>query len=1555
MLRPSAAILCVLLATQASAAWLGAGEPRPPQVTVEAGDPALLRVTVTVPGVLVEPVTADGQVMTRVILPGGYPPLLVGEPDLPFLPLNLRIPAQGDPVVRIVSERWREIVIGPVLPSRGNLPRTVRPADLAWVFGPAYAAGGIHPAAAVVPGRPYVLRDQRGLGLRIQPVRWDADRGLLLVLEAMTLEIATRGDGGENALPVRPAAAAVAGFDDLLARRFANPPAADKYRPLATGGRLLVVAPEAFVPVLETFLQWKRERGLVPLVLTTEAAGGTAAGIADSVRARFAEPAGLTYLLLAGDVPLVPGWKGAFEQADDDTRYAQVAGDDLYPDLFVSRISARDTTELRTQLVKFIRYERDPDADGAWYEHAVGAASNLGDPTDAVLADRLRADLLGWTFSAVDRIYEPDATGGMIAAALNQGRSLLNYLGHGSGSSWSNPLFNTADVHALANGWKNPWVIDVSCANGRFSDPECFAEAWLRSGTPQAPQGAIAMYASSTTTPWVPPTVMQAETIDLLASGQADEIGALCQHGIMKVLDVYPGAEGRQLVEQYNIFGDCSLQVRTAVPQPLVVRHQGQLAVGVDVFPVDAGVAGARVAVTSPGMLHGTALTDASGYAAVPLAVPLSAPGSVVLTVSGRNLLPHRETLPVTVPVAVALRPTPALLQAGQPGALAVDLSDLAAGIDAVDVSLEGWGIAAATVHLDGAGTAQFPGLLPRYGEDLVVRGRGTTTGLALFLVAVPVGGAADLTGPALAAGVPAIAMEGVLAPDEPGTITGTAGEAGLSLRIRGCGIDTTATAAGSTVSAVVRPDSVGSLEVALLKDGYRVHTATVPVVAAVGTVGGRILAGAADGTPVTDARVRLYRTGSDRGGVPVVDTFSDGQGWWQHEPDLPVGTFDLVVERFGYLIHDAPGALLYGANAWQTVLQPAPREILQGVVTSAASSAPVAAAVELRRPDDQVLVASVHADATGAFATGLLPEGRYLAVLTAAGFVPLTVEWTLSVGGAPQAVALVPVGGSILVVDANLPPGAGHTFPPRTDKQGVEAAVGYTTLPSGSALAMVAALYGLGYVPSYQPPALIDPSVWAAHDLVVLARGDHDAPLPAALRTALLDHLAAGRRLLIEGGDLAAAHRADPQFLHDVLKIATWAGDRADTVDTGGMQHPVARRPAPVFAPLDEVVRGYADADAVVPAAYSRVVAVWTDGQAAVVGYDPDPDDTAGSSVYFAFSWDRLDVLGRQRLLQNALEWLLHPEPATARIDGRVTGTTEGATAWLEPGGYIATAGADGLFSFSGLVAGTYALGAGAPGFLATTREIEVPAAAVVATGDLVLAAALDTLLCAAEGELAIPDAASAGLLTTIAVGDLGDLGGVRVRVDVEHDWPGDLELDLQSPAGTVIRLRHADGCQDAVVAGWYAADLRPAGDLRRLVGESAVGTWTLRVADLAAGDQGVLRGWCLELLVARSEPDPGDGPPRVLAVLGNRPNPFNPTTVIRYAVPQAGRVKLTVHDLRGRLVRTLVDADLTAAVHEVTWRGDDAGGRAAASGTYLLRLVGPGGGAAGKLMLLR
>ncbi|RME24643.1 MAG: T9SS C-terminal target domain-containing protein, partial [Candidatus Zixiibacteriota bacterium] len=72
------------------------------------------------------------------------------------------------------------------------------------------------------------------------------------------------------------------------------------------------------------------------------------------------------------------------------------------------------------------------------------------------------------------------------------------------------------------------------------------------------------------------------------------------------------------------------------------------------------------------------------------------------------------------------------------------------------------------------------------------------------------------------------------------------------------------------------------------------------------------------------------------------------------------------------------------------------------------------------------------------------------------------------------------------------------------------------------------------------------------------------------------------------------------------------------------------------------------------------------------------------------------------------------------------------------------------------------------------------------------------------------------------------------------------------------------------------------------------------------------------------------------------NHPNPFNPSTQISFNLPQAGSVNLTIYNMLGQKVRTLIADDfLSAGEHTVTWDGSNADGRHVASGIYLYRLT--------------
>ncbi len=88
----------------------------------------------------------------------------------------------------------------------------------------------------------------------------------------------------------------------------------------------------------------------------------------------------------------------------------------------------------------------------------------------------------------------------------------------------------------------------------------------------------------------------------------------------------------------------------------------------------------------------------------------------------------------------------------------------------------------------------------------------------------------------------------------------------------------------------------------------------------------------------------------------------------------------------------------------------------------------------------------------------------------------------------------------------------------------------------------------------------------------------------------------------------------------------------------------------------------------------------------------------------------------------------------------------------------------------------------------------------------------------------------------------------------------------------------------------------------------------------------------------------------PDLLRLIGASPNPFNPTTTVRYELATAGKVRLEVFDALGRRVRTLVDETKLAGSHTATF--DGAG---LATGVYLVRLTAAGNTAVQRVTLVR
>ncbi|MBU2502021.1 hypothetical protein KJ682_11890 [bacterium] len=167
---------------------------------------------------------------------------------------------------------------------------------------------------------------------------------------------------------------------------------------------------------------------------------------------------------------------------------------------------------------------------------------------------------------------------------------------------------------------------------------------------------------------------------------------------------------------------------------------------------------------------------------------------------------------------------------------------------------------------------------------------------------------------------------------------------------------------------------------------------------------------------------------------------------------------------------------------------------------------------------------------------------------------------------------------------------------------------------------------------------------------------------------------------------------------------------------------------------------------------------------------------------------------------------------------------------------------------------------------------------------------------------------------------------GGRRLLRDLTSPWDEVLQWEVtvrRTTAGTVTLAWNPE------LLPW-CVDLRilRAGDGRVVVPSMQdVGSVTLTMP--AGGESLIIRQ-----VGGAADKAPGPAPaPR----LGAFPNPFNPTTTIRFVLEEPGPANLQIVDLRGRRITGWSWEDLPAGAHSENWNGLDAGGRPVPSGVYL------------------
>ncbi|MCK4857925.1 MAG: hypothetical protein KAT58_08160 [candidate division Zixibacteria bacterium] len=585
-----------------------------------------------------------------------------GEPALPRLCRSIIIPDDARMEIKVLASEYYDFPTTPVAPSKGNLMRTVNPEDVPYTFGAVYQGTDWYPTELATIREPFILRDYRGTVIELNAFRYNPGEQVLRVYTSVTVEVLSVGPGEINVYPERQGPVRlVSDFEVIYECRFINYGLVkSRYDLIGQIGDLLIITYDDFHTTMNPFVEWKRQKGIKTTIVDVSSIGNNPTSI-DNFIQDFYDTTDMAYVLLVGDAAQVTSISAS--GGSSDPTYVKLVGTADYPDAFIGRFSAENVSQCQTQVERTITYERDHPGTG-WFHKGTGIGSSGGPghhgEYDWQHTDLIRDSLLSFTYTLVDQLNEPDGvTSADVANALNDGRSIVNYTGHGGPTSWSTSGFSNSNVNALVNDNMLPFMVSVACNNGEFDIYTCFGEAWLRATNGGVPTGAIGAYMSSIGQSWNPPMDAQDEVVHLLINEVVTSYGALCFNGSCKMIDIN-GAGGVSMCDTWHIFGDPSLQVRTATPGVMVVDHDGTVFFQNPTYQVIVpGVQGALCALYHNGIIYGSAYTDTSCQAIIPIVEPLPIGVSVTLTVTAFNKQTIIEGVQVTSDLAIVHTPLP--------------------------------------------------------------------------------------------------------------------------------------------------------------------------------------------------------------------------------------------------------------------------------------------------------------------------------------------------------------------------------------------------------------------------------------------------------------------------------------------------------------------------------------------------------------------------------------------------------------------------------------------------------------------------------------------------------------------------------------------------------------------------------------------------------------------------------------------------------------------------------------------------------------------------------
>ena len=516
------------------------------------------------------------------------------------------------------------------------------------------------PAENLTVSEPQIMRGMYLINVRVVPFIYHPNENRLEVFDEIEITVEEIGESGITDYDSMPRSRAFETLYEQLVVNYVEPSDEKFQQPsilYICGGS------SESNSYFQDLVEWRHQRGYKVYTASLDETGSTANDIKDYIYyaySRYNPPP--EHVAFVGDVggsysvpTFYEGWghNSYNNQCEGDQPYAELAGGDLLPEVFVGRISIRSTSHLSTIVNKIISYEKAEyleDIQG-YYERA----ALIGDPSSSGISTVITNEYIEEVLDAygMDDIrtkYSGSSWSSWMRNQLSDGVLYFNYRGYVGVSGFGN-----SDVSAANNGFMLTFATVITCGTGSFAeDNTALSEQFIRAGTASTPEGGVAAVGTAT---WNTHTlfnnIVDMGIYDGLFVKGLETAGAGLANGKLALLAAYPTNPYdwvSAFTQWNNLMGDPATHLWTDTPSLLMVEHTDAVYLGTNFMDVIVSsnpyqpIEGAMVSVvSSDGELQKVGYTDELGE--VTLIFDQLVESDMIITVTKRNWKPYQGTI----------------------------------------------------------------------------------------------------------------------------------------------------------------------------------------------------------------------------------------------------------------------------------------------------------------------------------------------------------------------------------------------------------------------------------------------------------------------------------------------------------------------------------------------------------------------------------------------------------------------------------------------------------------------------------------------------------------------------------------------------------------------------------------------------------------------------------------------------------------------------------------------------------------------------------------------